>query len=270
LTLPGSQFSFTRGQVGDGFGPADWFPEDHPPMPEVVAHGHRPEARACAYCHLPSGRGRPENAPLAGLPKEYIVAQLKDFKSGVRHGSEPRKEEFMAPVASSLSEAEMEEVAAYFSSIKPVPWIRVVETNDVPVTRIAGGMYQRIDNGGTEPIGVRVIEAPEDNAQASLRSPRSGFVAYVPAGSIEKGEALVTTGGDHSIACTTCHGPDLKGMGPIPPLAGRSPSYVARQIFDIKAGTRNGTMAALMKPVVERLTEEDIVNIVAYTASRTP
>lgn len=240
-------------------------------MPDVVAHGHRPEARACAFCHLPNGKGRPENAPLAGLPKNYIIDQLKDFRSGTRHGSEPRKEEFMAPIAKSLTDAEMEEVATYFSSITATPWIRVIETNDVPVTRIAGGMYQRVDDGGTEPIGVRVIETPEDNAQAGLRSPRSGFVAYVPVGSIRKGEAIVTTG-DHgrTIACTTCHGPDLKGTGPIPPLAGRSPSYLARQIFDIQAGTRNGAMAAMMKPVVEKLTEEDVVNIVAFAASRTP
>jgi cytochrome c553 len=270
-TLPGATTSFTRGQVGDAFNPADWFPEDHPPMPDVVAHGHAPEARACAFCHLPNGKGRPENAPLAGLPKDYIIEQLHDFRSGLRHGSEPRKEEFMLPVAKSLSEAEIDAVATYFSSMKPTPWIRVVETNDVPVTRIAGGMYQRVDDGGTEPIGQRIIEAPEDNAAASLRSPRSGFVAYVPAGSIKKGEAIVTTGDDgRTIPCSTCHGPDLRGIGPIPSLAGRSPSYIARQIYDIKAGTRNGAMAALMKPVVEKLTDEDIVNIVAYTASRQP
>jgi cytochrome c553 len=239
-------------------------------MPEVVAHGHRPEARACAFCHLPSGKGRPENAPLAGLPHDYIVEQLQNFKSGARRGSEPRKEEFMAPVAKSLSDAEIEEVATYFSSMKLTPWIRVVETNEVPVTRVAGGMYQRVDDGGTEPIGARILETPEDNAQAGLRSPRSGFVAYVPAGSIKKGEALVTTGAERTIACTTCHGPDLKGLGPIPPLAGRSPSYLARQIFDIKAGTRNGVMTALMKPVVEKLSDDDILNIVAYAASRQP
>ena len=80
----------------------------------------------------------------------------------------------------------------------------------------------------------------------------------------------MTTGGGKTIACSTCHGPDLKGLGPIPNLAGRSPSYLARQMYDMKLGTRNGTMAALMKPVLEKLTDSDIVDIIAYVSSRTP
>src|SRR5262245_22725864 len=41
-TLPGSFRTFTRAQISDAFGPADWYPEDHPPMPDVVANGRRP------------------------------------------------------------------------------------------------------------------------------------------------------------------------------------------------------------------------------------
>src|SRR5271169_3560759 len=44
--LPGSTLEFTRAQIGNGFGPADWFPGDHPPMPEFVAHGKMPGSRA--------------------------------------------------------------------------------------------------------------------------------------------------------------------------------------------------------------------------------
>src|SRR5688500_7352741 len=46
--VPGSTLTFTRAQISDGFGPADWFPGDHPPMPEMVARGRRPDVRACA------------------------------------------------------------------------------------------------------------------------------------------------------------------------------------------------------------------------------
>ena len=102
---------------------------------------------------------------------------------------------------------------------------------------------------------------------------RSGFIAYAPTGSIKRGEALATTGGNgKTMACGTCHGPDLKGVGPIPNLAGRSPSYLARQMYDIKLGTRNGAMAALMKPVVaepdrQRHRRSHCVRLVAHAVA---
>jgi cytochrome c553 len=271
----GSQFQFTQSQINNGYGPADWFPEDHPnPMPEVVAKGKPGQARACALCHLPTGRGRPENAPLQGLPYDYIVQQLKDFQQGLRHSAEPRKANTfnMELIAKAMSEEEIKEAAKYFSAIKVPKYIRVVETERIPAYRIQGEIYFPVDEGKTtEPLGLRIMEMPEDITETQLRNPRSGFVAYAPIGSIKRGEALATTGGNgKTVVCTVCHGPDLKGLGPVPNLAGRSPSYLARQIYDIKLGTRRGSMAALMKPVVEHLTDADIVDIVAYVASREP
>ena len=72
--LPGSKLAFTLTQVRDPFGPADWYPGDHPPMPEVVARGRKPDVGACGRCHYPNGKGRSENAGLAGLPAAYFVA----------------------------------------------------------------------------------------------------------------------------------------------------------------------------------------------------
>ena len=104
-----------------------------------------------------------------------------------------------------------------------------------------------------------------------LRDPRSGFVAYAPMGSLKRGEALVRTGGSgKTVACGACHGADLSGMGPVPGIAGRSPSYIARQMYDVQSGARNGEWAALMKPVVEKLTDDDYVSISAYVASLKP
>src|SRR5262245_22831529 len=60
--LSGSDGAFTLTQIRDGFGPADWYPGDHPAMPEIVARGRRPDVRACSLCHYPNGKGRPENA----------------------------------------------------------------------------------------------------------------------------------------------------------------------------------------------------------------
>src|ERR1700687_3120387 len=63
--IPGSPLSFTLQQIANGFGPADWFPGDHPTMPDVVAHGKMPDVRACSLCHYPNGKGRAENAGVA-------------------------------------------------------------------------------------------------------------------------------------------------------------------------------------------------------------
>jgi hypothetical protein len=41
IQLPGSTKSYTQAQIDDGFNPPDWYPQDHGPMPEVVAHGRK-------------------------------------------------------------------------------------------------------------------------------------------------------------------------------------------------------------------------------------
>jgi cytochrome c553 len=272
-TVPGSSGLFTLAQIRDGFGPADWFPGDHPVMPEIVAHGKRPDIRACSLCHYPNGKGRPENAGVAGLPVAYFIQTMADFKSEARKSADTRKSNtnLMISYAKAMTDGEVKAAAEYFAAMKWTPWITVVETGTVPKTRIAGGMFLKLDGNETEPIGDRVIELPDDTERTeSLRDPRSGFTAYVPAGSIRKGEALVSTGGSKTTRCSVCHGADLKGLGPVPGIAGRSPSYTVRQLFDTQRGTRKGVWADLMKPVVANLTNDEMLAIAAYTASRTP
>lgn len=273
--VPGSPLRFTSAQIRDQFGPADWFPGDHPTMPDIVARGKQPDTRACSLCHYPNGRGRPENSGVSGLPVSYFLQQLRDFRNDRRKSAEPSKNNtnIMIAIAKSLSEQEMLQAAEYFGAITwTTPWVRVVESTTVPKTRIAVGLHVKLDGEETEPLGMRIIEMPENTEQSEvLRNPRSGFVAYAPPGSIQKGEVLVTSGGNgKTVQCGICHGADLKGMGPVPAIAGRSPSYIARQMFDMQAGARQGEWAELMKPVVAKLTEEDLVSIAAYVGSRTP
>ena len=271
--VPGSTGSFTLAQIRDGFGPADWFPGDHAAMPEIVAHGKKPDVRACSLCHYPNGKGRPENAGVAGLPVSYFVQTMADFKAEMRKSADTRKgnTNLMIAYAKAMTDDEVKAAAEYFAAMKWTPWINVVEATTVPKTRIAGGMFLKLDGSETEPIGDRIIEVPDDTERTeSLRDPRSGFTAYVPAGSLKKGEALVATGGGKTTRCAVCHGADLKGLGPVPGIAGRSPSYTVRQLFDTQRGTRKGVWADLMKPVVANLTNEDMLAIAAYTASRTP
>jgi cytochrome c553 len=271
--VPNSPLGFTLSQVRDGFLSPDWHPDDHPAMPGIVAQGRKPGVMACGYCHRAEGTGGPENSSLAGLPAAYIVQQVLDFKSGARTTPLPERapQKNMIALSKVVATPEIEEAAAYFSSLKLKPIIRVVETDMAPATEVHGWHLADLRNGEREPIGQRIIEVPEDLEQFVSRDSRSRFIAYVPTGSIEKGKALVSTGGDgRTIQCTICHGPDLRGVGLIPPLAGRSPSYLVRQLYDFKHGARAGIQAALMKPTVEKLTEEDVINLAAYASSLEP
>jgi len=266
--LPGSNFEFTTAQIRDGFGPADWFPEDHPKMPEIVAHGRRPEIRACALCHYPNGKGRAENAPISGYPAAYFIQQMNDFRNGNRKSAEPRKANtnVMIAIAKAMTDEEIKATAEYFGAMPWTPWIKVVESDTVPKTRIAAGLFIALDNGEKEPIGRRILEVPESAEQSeTYRNPRSGFIAYAPPGSIKKGQALAA-----SAACGMCHGADLKGLGPVPGIAGRSPSYLVRQMYDMQAGARKGVWTPLMTKVVSQLSEDDMIAIAAYTASLKP
>jgi cytochrome c553 len=270
--LPGSTVGMTSAQVRDAFNVPDWHPDNHPAAPDIVLHGRKPAVIACGYCHLPNGLGRPENAGLAGLPAAYIAQQLADFRSGARASSDPKlvPPALMDAVAKAATDDEVKAAAAYFSSLEPKPWIRVVEAATVPKTHIAGYMLVPDADGGSEPIGQRIVETPENLTRTELRDSGSGFVAYVPPGSIARGERLVTAGGGKTTPCGVCHGADLKGVGPVPQLAGRSPSYLVRQLYDFRNGARAGAWSPLMQGVVRDLTPADIVDIVAYTASRRP
>src|SRR5579871_2703543 len=209
--VPDSTASFTVRQERDLFFVPDWHPEDHPPMPDVVAHGRQPDVRACGSCHRAEGTGGPENASLAGLPAAYIIQQIEDYKSGARKFAGPRRSPSvtMTAIAKASNEDEIKSAAAYFSSLKPKTNIKVIETDTVPVTQIARVFYMRVKDAGTEPIGQRIVEVPEDPVQFEHRDTRSQFIAYVPKGSIERGEKLVTTGGAGvTTPCGTCHGPN--------------------------------------------------------------
>jgi cytochrome c553 len=271
--LPGSTASFSMEQARDLFFAPSWHPEDHPAMPEVVARGRKPDVRACGSCHRAEGTGGPESASLAGLPAVYFVQQMADFKSGARRASGPNRApvSIMLMSAKALTDEEVQAAANYFSRLKPKRIIKVVESDTVPKNYIERNFFVLSKSGGTEPLGQRIIEVPDDVEQYHLRDARAQFTAYAPVGSIAKGEALVRTGGGGTtVPCAACHGADLKGVGPIPQIAGRSPSYIVRQLYDFKHSARAGASSALMKAIVEKLSEEDMISLAAYVASLTP
>jgi cytochrome c553 len=183
----------------------------------------------------------------------------------------------MVAFAKTMTDEEIRTAAKYFTSIPASPWIKVVESATVPKTKPQGGMFLTLEGAeaGTEPIGDRIIETPVSAHDTEfLRNSRSGFIAYAPPGSLKKGEALVVNGvtaaGGKVTACTACHGSDLRGLGPVPTLAGRSPSYIARQLYDMRHGNRSGLWTPLMAAVVANLGDEDMLTASAYLASLSP
>jgi len=273
-SLAGSAAQFTWPQLYNSMVAADWFPESHPPMPAAVARGTPPDVYACGMCHQPNGAGRPENASLAGLPAAYILQQLADMKSGARRssGAEAGPEIRMVSSAAHVAQADAEAAAAYFAALPYRPTVRVVETERVPVTAlIAGSLRAPVAGAGSEPIGQRVIEIPEDLERVKLHDPRATFIAYVPPGSIARGEAIAAGAGG-SVPCATCHGAALQGQvlgeASVPPIAGRSALYIVRQLYDIRHGARAGAWSALMAPVVAGMELEDMIAVAAYVASR--
>jgi len=265
-SLAGSSKSYTPAQIDDLSNPPDWLPDEHPPAPSIVQKGHG-AALACGACHLMSGEGHPESAGMTGFTAEYIVRQMNDFKSGARKDAAR-----MNAIAKDLSEEEIRQAAEWFAKLKPAAWTKVTEAAMVPKTFVGQGRMRFVSPGGEmEPIGNRIITVPVDQTRARLRDPHSGFIAYVPPGSIAKGKALAESGAPgKTITCSICHGDNLKGLGNVPRLAGLQPVYIARQLYLFKDGTRNGGDAALMKKPVATLTDDDILNLSAYLASLAP
>ena len=84
----------------------------------LVLCAARPAAAAdpqtCAACHGPGGNStNPANPSLSGQPAQFIATALFQFREG------NRKDAQMTPMAAPLSNAEMNELAAYFSKQKP-------------------------------------------------------------------------------------------------------------------------------------------------------
>ena len=264
LHIPGSStHGYTRAQILSLFVAPDWWPQDHPTMPQIVAHG-RGKAWPCARCHLPTGLGRPEDAATAGLPLAYILEQIKAFRDGERASP------IMHEELSHVSDADVKRAAGYFSSLRFTPWTRVIETASVPKTHMEYYGLAPTQGAGDEAIGNRIIIVPANPKLTWLGDTRSGYIAYVPPGSIERGATIAAKGEGAAPACESCHGPNLRGAGDIPPLAGRMPTYIVHQLLNFQDGKRRGPATLPMQKEVSKLTLNDMIDVAAYAASRKP
>jgi cytochrome c553 len=237
-----------------------------PRLPEVVAKG---KPLPCMQCHLANGGSHPESAAISGLSVNYIVEQVHAFRDGERVDTRTGR---MVLASKAISEKELKEAAEYYAAIGPErqKWLKTVVSNEVPRGPAPfgdGGFRYHAAEGGTEPLPEgKVIETAENDDLVRARDQiDGGFVQYARAEDLALGEKLATAG-----ACGTCHGADYKGVGDVPRLAGQHTVYLIRQLKDMQTGARKDKNVALMKPIVEKLSDRDIVAVSAYLASRSP
>jgi cytochrome c553 len=248
LHVTGSAVTYTQAQM-DGMDDADWFPQDHPPAPQIVKVGRKP-ARPCAECHTISGAGE------RGLGGPATARDMSDE-------------------ARALTPADLRQAADYFSSTQFVPRVHVIETASVPKTHWKYFVLVPDKSGEREPIGQRIIETPINFSDYSLSDGRVGYVAYVPPGSIARGASTAANGNGSVASCVSCHGAKLEGqtlpgIGVVPPLAGRSPTYIARELILFREGRRTDPAAAPMRAEASALTVPEMIDVAAYAASQKP
>ena len=273
-TVPTSHAHFSVGRTRDRYDVADWNPATHRAAPPIVMHVRKPVVMACGFCHLADGRGRPENAMVAGLPVDYFVQQVKDMRTRARHSGSPvafPSAVAMQQIADSVTDAELVEAARYFAKVRARRASRVVETDSVPRFMPLNGLSTIVPGNEREALGDRLVEVAVDLRRHELHDPMAQYVAYVPRGSLARGRALAAGDPRSGVkGCTSCHGADLRGVKLVPPLAGRYPSYLLRQLIAFRTGARNGATSAPMHDVTAALSLGDMVAAAAYAGSRAP
>ena len=184
------------------------------------------KSTVCAACHGPTGKNAIPTYPnLAGQHAPYIVNQLKGFQDGTR--SDP----MMTPMAAGLSEQDMADLAAYFSSF---PWKEVVKPSS---------------DTGTTTTAVAAPVAVEVN---------TSIVSH------NGGDAL--KGQEKSGMCVACHGSDGNSISPLTAkIAGQGSAYLAKQLADFKSTAR---VNPIMAGMAAGLSEQDMADLGAFFATQ--
>ena len=234
------------------------------------SYASEPANSACSSCHLQDGRGQHTGANLAGLCAEYIVEQVMELGSGRRTSSDQRSVLSASVMASSHQPASdvLDAAAEHFSRLTDVAPIKVMETPVSHQLRASDLDWFQPTAGPVPSSGPQIVEALTLTSAAGDADSRT--TAYVPLASVKRGALLALGTSRHLPACQSCHGKALSGLGFVPPLRGRSPSYLARQLWDIKTGRRHGAAVAAMQLVALHLSPKDITDVSSYLGSLTP
>lgn len=186
------------------------------------AEAGKAKAVTCAACHGATGHSAVDTYPnLAGQHADYIVKQLKAFKDG-----STRTDPVMAPMAAPLSEQDMLDLGAYYSS--------------QPLTASADAA-----TGGD-------VAAATSAPAAIVGDAAAGKYLY------ENGDESRSIG-----ACVGCHGKE--GFSDVliyPNLSKQHPEYIEKQLNQFKDGSRDNNYA--MAQFAAPLTEQEIADLGAY------
>ncbi len=231
----------------------------------------RPDVRACALCHYPNGKGRPENAGVSGLPVAYFAQQMVDFRNGDRKSAEPRKANtgIMIAIAKAMTDEEINASAEYFGSMKWTPWINVVERrtcrrraspaacSSLPEKRAE---QSRSDNASSRRRRTR--NAPK---RCAIRVPDSSRTCRSAASRRARRSPPPAAGANDGVRRL----PRRRAEGPRARSRDRRTLAELHRAADVRHadGRPPGVWTDLMKPVVAKLTDEDILNLAAYSAS---
>ena len=130
------------------------------------------KAQACFACHGPGGNSTDPAMPsLAGQPAQFISMQLFMFREG------NRKDPQMSPMASSLSNADMNELAAYFSRQKPAAASHETGSGNAAAGRRLAERHHCVQCHGPALLGLQHIPRLAGQQFAYLRTQLRGFKA---------------------------------------------------------------------------------------------
>lgn len=136
-------------------GPAD--------APLLVTQGHG-QVWSCISCHGALGQGASITPRIAGLPREYVAKQLKDFASG------ERPHDTMGYVARALSEADIDELSDYYASLA-IPTLNIPPT-DADIRR-GQDVFLKGDQS-QEVVACMTCHGPDGRGRGSAFPPLAG------------------------------------------------------------------------------------------------
>lgn len=119
------------------------------------------KSATCLACHGADGNSANAVWPkLAGQHPNYIKKQLQEFKAGAR------KNDLMSPMAMPLSDQDMDDLAAYFSSQTQTPGTAAADSVEL------GGKIYRAGNASTDVAACMACHGPAGSGNPSAKFPR--------------------------------------------------------------------------------------------------
>lgn len=190
-------------------------------------HVGKEKAAACASCHGADGNSLVGTFPkLAQQHVSYLAKELHAFKNGTR------KDPMMSAMAMSLTDQDIEDIAAYYTE-------------------------QRISHNTLPVLGTDDDEPVADNAKAVQSLIAQGSDLY------RNGDLTREVS-----ACIACHGPTGEGNKPaaFPSLKSQHADYLIKALTDFKSGARSNNPENMMHMIARKMSPEEI-KAVAYRIS---